>query len=202
MSDDNSPRRDDEKRDDDKPVAADPVAAAFDPMGDMMAEAVANAPTEFPAARFKMGLIAAVDAAVIVLMISDMDSVEAAARPLVWLALAIFALMAVAFGREAMDPRPLLKLSAEGFEDRRHGFIPWSDVAYWQVKNGVLAKYFGYSLRKGANPPRAAFLYRAQGLMGAVSGRPQRYWPKQMLPSGLDAPTLGFRRFAADKEKR
>ena len=110
--------------------------------------------------------------------------------------------IAWALAREAKDPRPVLIVTPEGLEDRRHGFIPWSDVALYEAKNSILAKYFGYSVRKGAQLQRNGWLYQAQGMMNLLGGRPRRIWMKHMLPLGVELMALSCRRYAPEKEKQ
>lgn len=155
-------------------------------------------PTEFPAGRFKLGLIAALEAGVaVVLLRAWSDSGESTAL----VGAAGFGLAAALFAKEAADPRPLILISEQGIEDRRHGFIPWADVAWWEGKSSILATYFGYSLRKGAVPPRNGWMLKVQGAMLALSGRPQRIWYKKMLPLGVEPMAASFRRFAPQLEK-
>lgn len=167
--------------------------------GQAPADDALRVPLEFPAARFKMGLIAMLDFALVMMLVTD--GAGGGSAGLIWGAAIFFTAMGAAFAREAADPRPLLRLSDAGIEDRRHGFIPWSDIAWWQMKNAVLTKHFGYSLRPGASVPRNGRLLKLQAAMGALGGRPHRFWPKQMLPSGLEPLAISFRHFAPEKER-
>ncbi|MGG7565625.1 hypothetical protein ACQ5SO_05620 [Rhodovulum sp. DZ06] len=157
-------------------------------------------PTEFPPNRFKLwlGALAQYGIGLFVLW----KWVEGGAGDaVVPVACMILFLIGGVMIREALDPRPLLRVTPEGLEDRRHGLIRWEDVEYWQIKNAMLSKYFGYSVKKGVKPARGVAILRVQGLMNALSGRPQRIWLKHMMPLGLEPMALACRQVAPEKER-
>ena len=158
-------------------------------------------PSEFHPNRFKlwMGAGALLLANLLVIWTWADNGAQGAATP----ALSLIVLgIAWALAREAKDPRPLLIVSAEGLEDRRHGFIPWADVASFEARESILAKYFGYTLRKGTRMPRNDLLYRLQSGMNFLGARPRRVWMKHMLPLGVQLMAMSCRQYAPEKEKR
>lgn len=168
---------------------------------EMTDEEIALIPTEFHPNRFKLFLGAA-SLGFVVIFVGWTWAQNGAAGLLTPVLCLVVIGIAAMLAREGADPRPVLTVTPEGLEDRRHGFIPWSDVALYEAKNSILAKYFGYTLRKGAQLPRNGWIYRLQGLMNALGGRPRRIWMKHMLPLGVDLMALSCRRYAPEKEKQ
>jgi hypothetical protein len=105
------------------------------------------------------------------------------------------------FWREASDLRPILIVTEDGLEDRRHGFIPWSNIALYEYKKSFFSPVFGYTLASGVTPPKGALVYKLQGLMNRMSGRPTRIWQKHMVVGGLEPMLLACRLRRPDLER-
>lgn len=86
---------------------------------------------------------------------------------------------ALAF-KAAADPRPALAVDAEGLEDRVHGRVPWSDVAFYRAQAG-LTPGFGWSLKPGRAPERNPLVFRAQAFGNLLTGLPQRSYRRKLL---------------------
>lgn len=135
-------------------------------------------PTAFHPHRVKLKILAALAALLAATLAwSAPGAANPAALPAVALLLALGAALA---WRAATDPRPVLVVTADGLEDRVHGRIPWSDVAFFRAQGG-LAPGFGWGLRPGRRPPRNPTVYRVQALFNAVSGLPPRSYRRKLL---------------------
>ena len=126
---------------------------------------------------------------------------QGAASPwLVWSAVAVLSFAAARLWREASDPSPVLEVFAEGIRDRTFGEIPWTDVARWRHRGGMLNPAFGFSLRKGAQPPRNLALFRLLALMNRLGGLPARCYRRKMIRGGAEPMAKAFRRHAPHLE--
>lgn len=133
---------------------------------------------EFHPARVKLRVLGALVAALAAFLLWQVVSGGSPAGVLsVVLLLAVGA--ALAF-RAAADPRPVLSVDAEGLEDRVHGAIPWSDLAFYRAQGG-LAPGFGWGLKPGRRPPRNASVFRVQAAFNALSGLPPRSYRRKLL---------------------
>ncbi|MFT4793306.1 MAG: hypothetical protein ACJAVR_002675 [Paracoccaceae bacterium] len=158
------------------------------------------APTEFFANHFKLWVAVFVQSGIATFVLyswvtSDSDQM------MVPVLCAVLYGIAWLFMQEARDTRPILKFSDEGLEDRRHGFTPWDKIAFYQYKKTIFSQAFGYTLVKGALPPKAVAIFRIQSMINKLSGRPARVWQKHMVVGGLEPMLYGARakRPALDK---
>jgi hypothetical protein len=156
-------------------------------------------PTEFHPNRFKL-LLAAVMQGAIALFVSWKWTQTAAGDPLVPALCVVLVGFAWLFWREARDPRPILRVTDEGLEDRRHGFAPWSKIARYDYKKSFFSPVFGYSLKPGMSPERATTIHMLQGALNRLSGRPTRVWQKSMVAGGLEPMLLACRLKRPDLE--
>lgn len=150
------------------------------------------APTEFYANHFKLWVATAVQAGLafyVLLKWIQSDSQDTLVPVLCGVLLGI----AWLFMQEARDTRPILSYDENGLTDRRHGFIPWDKIASYKYKKTIFSQAFGYTMVKGALPPRNAWLYRLQSAINLLSGRPARVWQKHMVVGGLEPMLYGAR---------
>ncbi len=158
------------------------------------------APTDFYANHFKLWVATAVQAGIAFFVLWKW--IESGSQDvLVPVLCAVLLGVAWLFMQEARDTRPILSYSDEGLTDRRHGFIPWEKIALYQYKKTIFSQAFGYSLAKGETPPKAVWIYRLQGAINLMSGRPARVWQKHMVVGGLEPMLYGARAKRPELEK-
>ncbi|MDF2233112.1 hypothetical protein P2H44_11165 [Albimonas sp. CAU 1670] len=104
-----------------------------------------------------------------------------------------FALMGLLLWREGAKTQPVLRVTAEGLEDRLFGFVPWANVKSYRLVSSFFSPGFGYSLKKGVRPPKTVALFQFQKAMNMLSGMPARCFRKQMIVGGCDPMLLTFR---------
>lgn len=104
-----------------------------------------------------------------------------------------FALMGLFLWREGAKTQPVLRVTAEGLEDRLFGFVPWANVKNYRLVSSFFSPGFGYSLKKGVRPPKTVALFQFQKAMNMLSGMPSRCFRKQMIVGGCDPMLLAFR---------
>ena len=150
------------------------------------------APTEFYANHFKLWVAAVVLAAMALFVLWKWIGAPDG-DPVVPVMCAVLLGIAWMFAQEARDARPILSYTDKGVEDRRHGFIPWEKVAYFQYKKSIFSQSFGYALVKGEEPPKGRLVWRLQAAVNLISGRPARVWQKHMVVGGLEPMLYGAR---------
>lgn len=150
------------------------------------------APTDFHANHFKLWVATAVQAGIAFFVLWKWVE-NGSGDPMVPVVCAALLGVAWMFGQEARDTRPILSYQDDGLLDRRHGFIPWDKIAFYQYKKTIFSQAFGYSLIKGETPPRAKLIWRLQSAVNSLSGRPSRVWQKHMVVGGLEPMLYGAR---------
>ncbi|MEM6744285.1 MAG: hypothetical protein AAF676_11190 [Pseudomonadota bacterium] len=109
------------------------------------------------------------------------------------LAVALSVAAAWACGRSAADPRPVLRVDAEALEDRVHGRILWSDVESWSERRSMVSPGFGWTLKRGLQPPENAYGYRIQSRVNWIAGVPGRSYRRKLIAGGTEPMAVAFR---------
>jgi hypothetical protein len=152
---------------------------------------------------FKMKLLAVILGLMAALFLRGaLRGAEGAAPAVLWAAGLGFLIAAVLLWRTGLDERPALIVSEAGLEDRLFGFIPWEDVARYRLHGSMFSPGFGYDLKKGAQPPRNATLFRIQALMNKSSLLSHRMIRKQMVIGGGEPILLAARAARPELEAR
>lgn len=131
-----------------------------------------------------------------------LSATEASARGMLGL-LAVAMLFAVhGLWKRARSGAPTLVISAEGIEDHRHGFIPWSQISRWRHSTGLLNPGFGWNLKEGTLPPRNPTLFRLFAAFNWFGGLGQRTYRRKMILGGLEPMAAAFRQFHPSAEAK
>lgn len=202
-------------RDDDAPQddAAPSRKPTPEEMRDMSDEEIMEAhglelgprlPAEFRLVAGKQVMLAFLCALAVGLVLSRIMDPAAPERESVflWASALVFLAAGLFFWREGRDPRPVLVVDEGGLTDRAFGRIPWEDVAAFRMNGSLFNPGFGYSLKKGATPPKKAWLWKVQAVMNRLSALPERTFRKQMVAGGCDPMLLAFRKARPDLETR
>ena len=89
----------------------------------------------------------------------------------------------------------MVTISAEGIEDYRYGFIPWSQIKRWKHSRSMLNPGFGWTLADGVEPPKNATMFRVAAALNWFGGAGQRTYRRKMVLGGIDPIADAFRRF-------
>jgi len=65
-------------------------------------------------------------------------------------------------------------------------------VRNYRLMSSFMSSGFGYSLRKGVQPPRQRAIFHFYKAMNALSGQPHRCFRKQMVVGGCEQMLMGF----------
>ena len=148
-----------------------------------------------------LGGMAGLAAGVLIALALGPDRPEGAS-PLPALALAaVLTLAARGLWSRARDPRPLVRVSAEGVEDSLYGPIPWSAIESYRLSRSVLAPGFGYDLKNGLQPSRNTTLFRLDKLRNRLSNLPARSFRRKLTEGGAEAMLAAFRAHRPDLER-
>ena len=117
------------------------------------------------------------------------------------LAVALCAFAAWRSGRAAADPRPLLRVDADALDDRAHGQVRWADVESWSERRSLISPAFGWTLKKGKQPPENANGYRIQSLLNRIAGMPGRSYRRKLIAGGVEPIAAAFRALHPELER-